>query len=279
MCRNLIGISLLLIGSVGYAADEREELIRHDRWQIEGLWRVVALEVNGQKSDDEDCKKLTVINGNDGSWRLLSEGNEISKGVTTIDPTMKPRTIDVTPTEGSGQGDHWLGIYELGDNTRKLCFVSSDHPRPTDFTSTPGSERILVTFERDSADAIKIDNKRVEGVWQAATLEIDGNKVDEEAAKKFNVVIGIDGSWILNVDGKEVQQGSSLINPANSPKSIDFTPMTGENKGKQSLGIYEVSPISLKICVSPTGRERPDSFQSLPGTQHFLFVFERTKTN
>jgi uncharacterized protein (TIGR03067 family) len=112
---------------------------------------VVALEVNGTKSMEEDAKKLTVVNGSDGTWTLCSEDKEISKRTSTIDPTKKPKTIDFTVTEGEGKGNQHLGIYELGKITRKLCFAPPGKERPTEFSSTPGSEDILVTFEREKA--------------------------------------------------------------------------------------------------------------------------------
>ena len=131
--------------------DAKDEAIKKDRKQIEGTWRVVALEVNGNKAMDEDAKKLTWSTAPDGTWSLLSEGKEISKGTSTIDPTKKPKTIDFTPTEGEGKGNQYLGIYELGEKTRKMCFAPPGKERPTEFTSTPGSEHILVTFEREKA--------------------------------------------------------------------------------------------------------------------------------
>jgi hypothetical protein len=41
-----------------------------------------------------------------------------------------------------------LAIYELGENTRKVCIAPPGKARPKDFTSTAGSGHILVTFER-----------------------------------------------------------------------------------------------------------------------------------
>ena len=130
-------------------SDAKDEAIKKDRKQIEGTWRVIALEVNGNKADEVDAKKLTVVNGSDGTWSLLSEGKEISKGTSTFDPTKNPKTINFTPTEGEGKGNHHLGIYELGEKTRKLCFAPPGKERPTEFVSIPGSELILVTFERE----------------------------------------------------------------------------------------------------------------------------------
>jgi uncharacterized protein (TIGR03067 family) len=129
--------------------DAKENAIKKDRKQIEGTWRVVVLEVNGNKAMEEDARKLTVVNGVDGTWSLRSENNEISKGARTIDPTKKPKTIDFMPTEGAGQGNQLLGIYELGEKKQKLCYAPPGKERPTEFASIPGSETILVIFERE----------------------------------------------------------------------------------------------------------------------------------
>lgn len=147
----VVGAFLTAIGASATAGDAKDNATKKDRKQIEGTWRVVALEVNGNKATDEDAKKLTVVNGSDGTWSLLSEGKEISKGTSTIDPTKKPKTIDFTPTEGAGKDNQYLGIYELGEKTRKMCFAPPGKERPTEFSSMPGSEHILVTFEREKA--------------------------------------------------------------------------------------------------------------------------------
>ena len=82
---------------------------------------------------------------------MFSDGKEIGKGTNSFDPTKKPKTIDFTPTEGEGKGSLYLGIYELGENARKLCFAPPGKDRLTEFISMPGSEHILVTFEREKA--------------------------------------------------------------------------------------------------------------------------------
>lgn len=141
-----------LISAVASADDTQDKAIKKDRKRIEGTWRVTALTVNGNKAREEDAKKITVVNGNDGTWSVRSEGKEISKGTSTFDPTKKPKTIDFTPTEGGGKGEQLLGIYQLGKNTRKLCFAPSGKDRPTEFSSTPDNQYILVMFKRVKAD-------------------------------------------------------------------------------------------------------------------------------
>ena len=139
---------LMSMTTLASADDNKEAEIKKDHKLIEGTWRIKTLEVNGNKAGDADASKFTVVNGADGAWRLRSEGNEVAKGTSTIDPTQKPRTIDFMPTSGQDQGQTLLGIYELKKNTRKLCFAPAGRNRPTEFSSTAENQHILVTFER-----------------------------------------------------------------------------------------------------------------------------------
>ena len=147
----VVGALLTAIATIASAGDFKDEAIKKDRKQIQGTWRITALEINGNKSADEDARKLSVVNGSDGTWSLFSEDGGVWKGTSTIDPTKTPKTIDFTPTEGDDKGVQRLGIYELGENTRRLCFAPPEKERPTEFSSPPGSKIILVTFEREKA--------------------------------------------------------------------------------------------------------------------------------
>lgn len=144
----MVGFLIAASAAMASAADAKGAAIQKDRTQIEGTWRVVTLVVNGNRAMDEDARKLTVVNGSDGTWSLWSEGKEISKGASSFDPMKTPKTLDFTPTEGAGKGDPLLGIYELGGDTRKMCFAPLGKGRPSDFVSVPGSEHICLTFER-----------------------------------------------------------------------------------------------------------------------------------
>ena len=154
------GVGCLCAGSLLFAvamiaaaddAKDKAEAIKKDRKLYEGTWRVVALEVNGDKSADMDARKLSVVNGADGSWSLRSEGKEVGRGRNILDPSKKPKAIDLIVIEGDKDAQTVLGIYEITEKTRRLCYVPPGLERPTEFTSTRGSERVLVTFEREKA--------------------------------------------------------------------------------------------------------------------------------
>lgn len=151
----LSGIStalVMLVAMTAVAEDAKELAIKQDRKLIEGTWAVVELQVNGNKAEEADARKLTVVNGSDGSWALLSGGKEVAKGTSTIDPTQKPKTLDFSSSEGEDKGKLYLGVYEyLGENRRQMCFAPIGAPRPTSLTSSPGSQHILVVFERVKA--------------------------------------------------------------------------------------------------------------------------------
>lgn len=153
MRRALCGLLCVgaLFATIALADDAKDEAIKKDKKLIEGTWRATELVVDGNKSQEEDAKKIKVVNASDGTWTLFSDDQEIAKGTSTFDPSQKPKTIDFMTTEGEGEGKTHLGIYELEENTRKVCFVAPGKDRPTDFTSTSGSERILVVFQREKA--------------------------------------------------------------------------------------------------------------------------------
>lgn len=140
-------MSVVLLGAVR-ADDARDEAIRKDRQKIAGTWQVVAVEINGERLKAADVEKLTVINDGDGLWSLRDESREIARGDGKIDPQQSPKTIDFIQTDGEGAGKQYLGIYEVGDTTRKLCFAPADEGRPDAFTTMKGSGRIYVELRR-----------------------------------------------------------------------------------------------------------------------------------
>ncbi|NBV45551.1 MAG: TIGR03067 domain-containing protein [Planctomycetia bacterium] len=122
MSRLSVSLAAALLAATGalplWAADARQEAIDRDHALTKGTWRIVALVVNGNTVNDDDARKITVVNGAQGDWELLVDGNRVARGTSTIDPTTTPKEIDATVTEGDGVGRKTLGIYETGEKTR-----------------------------------------------------------------------------------------------------------------------------------------------------------------
>jgi uncharacterized protein (TIGR03067 family) len=144
-----LGVGLLVVGGPLLAGgDAKEEAVKKDRKRYEGTWQVVSLEVDGNRAAEEDAKKITVINEADGRWAIEVEGKVVARGTSEIDPTKKPKEVDLTVTEGENSGRTALGIYEFGDGTRTVCLAQPGKDRPTGFTAPAGSGHVLAVLKR-----------------------------------------------------------------------------------------------------------------------------------
>jgi uncharacterized protein (TIGR03067 family) len=146
-----LGVGLLFVGfgSPLAAGDARDEAVKKDRQKFEGTWRVVSLEVDGNKAGEADARKITVINAADGQWAVEAEGKVVARGASVIDPTKKPKTVDLAVTEGEDKGKTALGIYEFsGDDTRKVCLAPPGKGRPAEFAAPAGSGHVLAVLKR-----------------------------------------------------------------------------------------------------------------------------------
>jgi len=145
-------VDLLPHRSIGVVLGQSEtvapETIEQDRLLIEGYWRVVSIEVNGTTNSSDDVRKITTENRRDGGWRLLVDGNEIAAGTSSIDPEASPKTIDLEFTSGDSAGRTSYGIYENGKTSRRICYAEAGRPRPSDFSTSEGSGRIMAVLER-----------------------------------------------------------------------------------------------------------------------------------
>ena len=149
MTRSFVAFGLLLVAAIPVSAgDPHDEVVKKEREKYQGLWQVVSLEIDGTKASDEDTAKIKVINDADGGWRLEVDSQIIARGTSKIDPTKKPKTTDLTETEGDAQGKTFLGIYEQGDDERRVCYAQVDKDRPDDFIAPAGSGRILAVLKR-----------------------------------------------------------------------------------------------------------------------------------
>jgi uncharacterized protein (TIGR03067 family) len=147
---------LLSVGGLVVAADNnradmaKDELIRQDYELLTGTFTLVSGVVDGKPVPEEVRKKTILVTDHDKF--TVSTGDEAgtsSRGTFTIDPTKTPKTADSLQDDGPDKGKTVLGIYEIiDDNHKRACWAPVGQPRPTEFTSEPGSGRILQIWDR-----------------------------------------------------------------------------------------------------------------------------------
>lgn len=146
-------ISIGLIAIVLLAADDPDQPARKitdDLALLQGIWEFQSLEIEGKKLPLETFKSSRIeIDGN----RFTSTMGVIYKGTIKIDAARKPKTIDMTFTEGPEKGNTARGIYELTGDTWKLCLPLGVQERPREFATRPGSGLALESLtKRKPAD-------------------------------------------------------------------------------------------------------------------------------
>jgi uncharacterized protein (TIGR03067 family) len=139
-----ISITTLLLALGG----DITELIKKDRAALQGTWQVVASEDNGEKVAAEDLKGLFLIFKGD-AIAIREEGKAEERFSFLLDPTKKPREIDLTIKVGPKKGQTDRAIYQFDGDVLRICIQSNkDAPRPRDFTSKVGSKLWLVVLQK-----------------------------------------------------------------------------------------------------------------------------------
>ncbi len=113
---------------------------------IEGNWKLIAGERDGQEIPDDDQQQSTLeIVGNQHSVKL---GDDVLKGTHLLNSDQDPKTIDATDTEGQIAGQTLLGIFKVEDDVFTVCFAAPGAERPTEFTTKSGKATILNHWKR-----------------------------------------------------------------------------------------------------------------------------------
>jgi hypothetical protein len=112
---------------------------------MQGTWNLVSAMQDGKALPEDKVKQTTIVIKDD-TFRFpgLAEDATSRAGTFKLDATKKPKEMDSTSTEKKVM----LGIYELEQDSYKICFALAGKPRPTEFASIPGSGQILQVWER-----------------------------------------------------------------------------------------------------------------------------------
>jgi uncharacterized protein (TIGR03067 family) len=114
--------------------------------RFEATWKYVSIEVEGNAVPTERFEDdRLVLKGKQST--ATAQGNTVH-GTFKIDPSVKPKTIDITITDGPGKDNSLKGIYELDGDTQKICWAAPGKPRPTEFEAKAKSGRMLQVLEK-----------------------------------------------------------------------------------------------------------------------------------
>ena len=138
----VVAAALVVLCAVGaFGADAKE-----DAKMLEGIWIPVTGELAGEKFPDEILKTIKLeIKGD--KWTVTVD-KATDKGTATIDATKKPKEMDLVGTEGPNKDKKILAIYELTDDTLKICYALDGKERPKAFATKQGTMGFMLTYKR-----------------------------------------------------------------------------------------------------------------------------------
>ena len=137
----LLTVLALTLTLPAYAGDEKAELEK-----FAGTWKGVSVVENGKEHNHPDTVRLTV----NGEKYTFKTADYEAEGTHKLDPTKTPKHIEAVRTKGPHAGEKMVGIYELTDDTYKVCFAAPGKTdRPKEFKSAAGSGQRLMTFKRE----------------------------------------------------------------------------------------------------------------------------------
>lgn len=117
-----IHFSFVLLAALLVAADTPEEAIKAEKKSLEGAWVLESVEIGGKA--DEKLKKAEVRMVFSGDKITMSKDGKDHEGSYTIDPSKKPKQIDLT-IKGPDGREGTLGVYELDGDTLRITASSS----------------------------------------------------------------------------------------------------------------------------------------------------------
>ncbi len=112
---------------------------------VQGVWQIVSMELDGIAFPEETAKSFKLTVKGDKASHSTPDGKS-EEATIKLDPSKKPKAIDLTPLSGEDKGKTYPGIYVLEGDTWKIC-ASKGGTRPTEFRG--GKDIALITLKRE----------------------------------------------------------------------------------------------------------------------------------
>ena len=146
----VLAIVSLFAGVRSPAADgnANEETVAKELQAFKGTWRLSSKEEDGKKFSKEEIKDIIGTGDGLGKFSVRRGDKVIGEATVKLDPTKKPKRIDVSFTKGQHKGQTLLGIYEIDSDAFRVCVARPGDERPAEFSAKAGSSCTLFVYKR-----------------------------------------------------------------------------------------------------------------------------------
>jgi uncharacterized protein (TIGR03067 family) len=123
------------------------DAIKKDIGRFQGEWTMVSGAADGVPIPDYMFSQIRQVFREEQMTGTIS-GTMYWKVKFAIDPSKSPKTIDYQIIGGPAAGTKQLGIYELNEDTCKLCVGKLNGERPKTFDARSGTGNTASTWKR-----------------------------------------------------------------------------------------------------------------------------------
>jgi uncharacterized protein (TIGR03067 family) len=143
-----LAMAIVITGSVRpVPAGDKGDAVARDMKLLQGNWTLESFVANGKDVPAEKIQKIKLTIK--GDRYLVDFGKQKMELKFTIDPTRKPKTMDLINTKDDKK-TVTPGIYEITGDTLRICRgTETGQARPTEFAAKEGSKLALSVYRRD----------------------------------------------------------------------------------------------------------------------------------
>jgi len=136
-----ITVISLMAGLLVAADDPKPEDVKKEVAKFQGTWKITKIERDGEDLTDEIGEAELEVKGEEYTAPTIAAKFK-------MDPSKKPKAIDISYTEGPSAGQTVKAIYKFEGDTFTMCRALTDAaPRPTEFAAPAGSGKMLIMLK------------------------------------------------------------------------------------------------------------------------------------
>ncbi len=145
--RLMLATALIIVSFATVARSHDDEKEKKVLAEMSGTWVPTAAELDGEKLPETVYKTIKLVLKDEKY--TVTVGKQVDEGTVKLDLETDPTGMEIKGTKGPNEGKTIPAIYELKDDTLKVCYNLDGEKRPKEFKTTAGSNYYLVTYKRE----------------------------------------------------------------------------------------------------------------------------------